>query len=132
MAAAFAAASPWRAAAALQFSASVAAAVITAVAQYHPALASLPATNTLMLAWAQAVPSVNGVIDGDEIIYRDYCDISVAVATPKGLVVPVLRNADQMSFADVEKVGLGWGDREVGQRGRLIDYISSPWSQQDP
>ena len=85
-----------------------------------------------MLAWAQAVPSVNGVIDGDEIIYRDYCDISVAVATPKGLVVPVLRNADQMSFADVEKVGLGWGDREVGQRGRLIDYISSPWSQQDP
>eukprot|EP00887_Chlorella_sp_A99_P002764 scaffold6.g2764.t1 len=51
----------------------------------------------------KAVPAVNGVIDGDEIIYRDYCDISVAVATPKGLVVPVLRNADAMSFADVEK-----------------------------
>lgn len=49
------------------------------------------------------VPAVNGVIDGDEIIYRDYYDISVAVATPKGLVVPVLRNVDEMSFADVEK-----------------------------
>lgn len=51
----------------------------------------------------KTVPAVNGVIDGDEIVYRDYCDISVAVATPKGLVVPVLRNADQLSFADVEK-----------------------------
>ena len=40
------------------------------------------------------VPAVNGVIDGAEIIYRDYTDISIAVATPKGLVVPVLRNVD--------------------------------------
>ncbi len=44
------------------------------------------------------------VIDGDEIIYRDYIDISIAVATPKGLVVPVLRAADKLSFADCEKV----------------------------
>ncbi|KDD74747.1 2-oxoacid dehydrogenases acyltransferase [Helicosporidium sp. ATCC 50920] len=51
----------------------------------------------------KAVPAVNGVIDGDDILYRDYCDISVAVSTPKGLVVPVLRNADGLSFADVEK-----------------------------
>lgn len=43
------------------------------------------------------------VIDKDEILYRDYIDISVAVATPTGLVVPVLRNADKMSFADIEK-----------------------------
>lgn len=49
------------------------------------------------------VPAVNAVIDGDEIIYRDYCDISIAVATPKGLVVPVLRDVDSMNFADVEK-----------------------------
>jgi len=49
------------------------------------------------------VPAVNAVIDGDEIVYRDYVDISIAVATPKGLVVPVLRNADQLSFAGVEK-----------------------------
>lgn len=43
------------------------------------------------------------MIDKDEIIYRDYIDISVAVATPTGLVVPVLRNADKLSFAEVEK-----------------------------
>ena len=49
---------------------------------------------------------MNAVIDGDEIVYRDYTDISIAVATPKGLVVPVLRSADELSFADVEKVRL--------------------------
>jgi 2-oxoglutarate dehydrogenase E2 component (dihydrolipoamide succinyltransferase) len=52
----------------------------------------------------QLLPAVNAVIDGDEIIYRDYYDISIAVATPKGLVVPVLRNADKLSFAGVERV----------------------------
>jgi 2-oxoglutarate dehydrogenase E2 component (dihydrolipoamide succinyltransferase) len=51
----------------------------------------------------QYVPAVNGVIDGEEIIYRDYYDVSVAVATPKGLVVPVVRDADGLSFAGVEK-----------------------------
>lgn len=50
------------------------------------------------------VPAVNAVIDGDEIVYRDFTDISIAVATPKGLVVPVLRNADLLGFAGVEKV----------------------------
>ena len=48
-------------------------------------------------------PVVNAVIEGDEIVYRDYVDISVAVSTPTGLVVPVLRNCQDMSFADVEK-----------------------------
>ncbi|KAL3035881.1 hypothetical protein AAZX31_02G275200 [Glycine max] len=48
-------------------------------------------------------PIVNAVIDGDDIIYRDYIDISIAVGTPKGLVVPVIRNADTMNFADIEK-----------------------------
>lgn len=52
----------------------------------------------------QLVPAVNAVIDGDEIVYRDYTDISIAVATPKGLVVPVLRSVDTLGFADVEKV----------------------------
>ena len=52
----------------------------------------------------ELVPAVNAVIDGQEIVYRDYTDISVAVSTPKGLVVPVLRNVDGMRFADVEKV----------------------------
>eukprot|EP00252_Welwitschia_mirabilis_P002222 TRINITY_DN1211_c0_g2_i1.p1 TRINITY_DN1211_c0_g2~~TRINITY_DN1211_c0_g2_i1.p1 ORF type:complete len:502 (+),score=120.68 TRINITY_DN1211_c0_g2_i1:83-1588(+) len=51
----------------------------------------------------QDQPIVNAVIDGDDIIYRDYIDISIAVGTPKGLVVPVIRNADKLNFAEVEK-----------------------------
>nr|XP_026490694.1 dihydrolipoyllysine-residue succinyltransferase component of 2-oxoglutarate dehydrogenase complex, mitochondrial-like [Vanessa tameamea]XP_026490695.1 dihydrolipoyllysine-residue succinyltransferase component of 2-oxoglutarate dehydrogenase complex, mitochondrial-like [Vanessa tameamea] len=47
-------------------------------------------------------PVVNAVIDGNEIVYRDYVDISVAVATPKGLVVPVVRNVHNMTYADIE------------------------------
>ena len=52
----------------------------------------------------QEVPAINAVIDDEtqEIVYRDYCDGSFAAATPKGLVVPVLRNAEAMSFKDVE------------------------------
>jgi len=48
-------------------------------------------------------PVVNAVIDGQDVVYRDFVDISVAVATPKGLVVPVLRNVHSMSYADIEK-----------------------------
>lgn len=51
----------------------------------------------------QNQPIINAVIDGDDIIYRDYIDISIAVGTPKGLVVPVIRNADRMNFAEIEK-----------------------------
>ncbi|XP_022716124.1 dihydrolipoyllysine-residue succinyltransferase component of 2-oxoglutarate dehydrogenase complex 2, mitochondrial-like [Durio zibethinus] len=51
----------------------------------------------------QNQPMINAVIDGDDIIYRDYVDISIAVGTPKGLVVPVIRNADRMNFAEIEK-----------------------------
>jgi 2-oxoglutarate dehydrogenase E2 component (dihydrolipoamide succinyltransferase) len=51
------------------------------------------------------MPAVNAVIDdvAGEIVYRNYVDISVAVASPTGLVVPVLRNTEKMSFADIEK-----------------------------
>ena len=49
------------------------------------------------------IPAVNGEIDGGDIIYKNYYDIGVAVGTPHGLVVPVVRNADQLSFADLEK-----------------------------
>ena len=47
-------------------------------------------------------PGVNAFIDGNEIVYHDYCDVGVAVGTDKGLVVPVLRNAEVMTFADIE------------------------------
>ena len=49
------------------------------------------------------VPDVNAEIDGDEVVYKNYVHMGVAVGTPNGLVVPVVRNADQMSFAEIEK-----------------------------
>jgi 2-oxoglutarate dehydrogenase E2 component (dihydrolipoamide succinyltransferase) len=54
-------------------------------------------------------PAVNAEIDGEDLVYKNYYDIGVAVGTPSGLVVPVVRNADQLSFAEVEKTigGLG-------------------------
>ena len=51
----------------------------------------------------QEWPAVNAQIDGEEIVYSDFCDISIAVSAPKGLVVPVVRNAESMSFDQVEK-----------------------------
>lgn len=51
----------------------------------------------------QEWPAVNAYIDGEHIIYHDYCDISIAVSAPKGLVVPVIRNAESLSMADIEK-----------------------------
>lgn len=59
----------------------------------------------------QDQPVVNAVIDGTEIIYRDYVDISVAVATPKGLVVPVVRNVESMNFADIELALAALGEK---------------------
>lgn len=58
-------------------------------------------------------PTMNAVIDGQETVYRDFVDISVAVATPKGLVVPVLRNVEAMSYADIEK-----GIAALGQKAK--------------
>jgi 2-oxoglutarate dehydrogenase E2 component (dihydrolipoamide succinyltransferase) len=56
------------------------------------------------------LPAVNAEIDGDDIIYKNHYDIGVAVGTEQGLVVPVLRDADQMSFAEIEK--------KIGELGR--------------
>lgn len=47
--------------------------------------------------------AVNAYIDGEELVYHDYCDISIAVSAPKGLVVPVIRNAESLSMAEIEK-----------------------------
>merc|ERR1712241_1520789 len=58
-------------------------------------------------------PTVNAVIDGQEIVYRNFVDISVAVATPKGLVVPVLRNVEKMNYFDIEH-----GINQLGQKAR--------------
>lgn len=51
----------------------------------------------------QKFPAVNAMIDGEEIVSHNYCDVGIAVSTPKGLMVPVIRNAENMSLADIEK-----------------------------
>lgn len=61
----------------------------------------------------QDQPTVNAVIEENEIVYRDYIDISVAVASPKGLVVPVLRNVESMNYADIEL-----GINALGEKAR--------------
>nr|CAH7735912.1 unnamed protein product [Callosobruchus chinensis] len=65
----------------------------------------------------QDQPVVNAVIDGQEIVYRDYVDISVAVATPKGLVVPVIRNVESMNFADIEMAMAALADK--ARKGKI-------------
>ena len=57
------------------------------------------------------IPAVNAQIQGDEIVYHDYVDLSVAVSAPNGLVVPVVRNVDRMSFADIEKAIAAYGKK---------------------
>jgi 2-oxoglutarate dehydrogenase E2 component (dihydrolipoamide succinyltransferase) len=60
---------------------------------------------------AKDVPSVNAYIEGEEIVYHDYVDVSVAVSAPNGLVVPVIRDADKLSFAEIEKAIADFGKR---------------------
>jgi 2-oxoglutarate dehydrogenase E2 component (dihydrolipoamide succinyltransferase) len=59
----------------------------------------------------QTFPAVNAEIQGEEIVYKNYYNIGVAVGTDKGLVVPVVRSADQMSFADIEKEIINLGGK---------------------
>jgi len=68
-------------------------------------------------------PAVNAEIDGDDIVYKNHYDIGVAVGTPQGLVVPVLRDADAMSFAGIEKAIGDFGRR--ARDGKLsLDELS--------
>ena len=68
-------------------------------------------------------PAVNASIDGDDIVYHDYFDIGIAVSSKRGLVVPILRDADQLSYAEVEKNIRSMGER--AQTGKLgIDELT--------
>jgi 2-oxoglutarate dehydrogenase E2 component (dihydrolipoamide succinyltransferase) len=51
----------------------------------------------------QEWPAANAYMDGDQLVYHEYCDISIAVSTPRGLTVPVIRNTESLSMADIEK-----------------------------
>lgn len=63
------------------------------------------------------VPAVGASLEGDEIVYRDYADLGIAVSSPGGLVVPILRNADKLGFAETEKAIADFGAR--AQAGQL-------------
>jgi 2-oxoglutarate dehydrogenase E2 component (dihydrolipoamide succinyltransferase) len=68
-------------------------------------------------------PAVNASIDGDEIVYHDYCDVSIAVSTPRGLVVPVIRNAELLTMNQVEAEVIRLATR--GRDGKLsIDEMT--------
>jgi 2-oxoglutarate dehydrogenase E2 component (dihydrolipoamide succinyltransferase) len=73
-------------------------------------------TRACALALKQ-IPAVNASIDGTDIVYHDYCDIGIAVGTERGLVVPVLRGAGEMTFAQIEK---GIGDMAVKARNNKL------------
>eukprot|EP00005_Dracoamoeba_jomungandri_P005620 CAMPEP_0174262172 /NCGR_PEP_ID=MMETSP0439-20130205/12814_1 /TAXON_ID=0 /ORGANISM="Stereomyxa ramosa, Strain Chinc5" /LENGTH=393 /DNA_ID=CAMNT_0015346829 /DNA_START=226 /DNA_END=1407 /DNA_ORIENTATION=+ len=73
-------------------------------------------------------PVINAVIDENEILYRDYVDISVAVATPKGLVVPVLRNCEDLSFSDIEKKILDLGTRARNDKIEIEEMVGGTFT----
>jgi len=69
------------------------------------------------------LPGVNAEIDGDDVVYKNHCDIGVAVGTEQGLVVPVLRDADRLSFAEIEKTIAEYGRK--AREGKLtIEELS--------
>ncbi|WP_148715507.1 2-oxoglutarate dehydrogenase complex dihydrolipoyllysine-residue succinyltransferase [Chitinolyticbacter meiyuanensis] len=70
-----------------------------------------------VVAALKKYPIVNASVDGNDIVYHGYFDIGVAVGSPRGLVVPIIRNADQLSLADIEKTIADFGKR--AQEGKL-------------
>src|SRR3712207_8935428 len=61
------------------------------------------------------IPAVNAEIDGQDLVYKNYYHVGIAVGTEKGLVVPVVRDADQMSIATIETTIADFGKREIGR-----------------
>ncbi len=68
-------------------------------------------------------PIINASVDGNDIVYHGYFDIGIAVGSPRGLVVPILRNADQMSFADIEKKIAEFG-KKAGEGKLSLDDLT--------
>ncbi|KAI5996318.1 hypothetical protein EDD15DRAFT_2418702 [Pisolithus albus] len=76
----------------------------------------------------QELPAVNASIEGDEIVYRDFVDLSVAVATPKGLVTPVVRNAESMGFLQIEKEIAAMGKKAKDGKLSLEDMTGGTFT----
>ncbi|MBC7660297.1 MAG: 2-oxoglutarate dehydrogenase complex dihydrolipoyllysine-residue succinyltransferase [Chitinophagaceae bacterium] len=71
----------------------------------------------------KAYPAINGSIEGTEIVYHDYCDIGIAVSTDRGLMVPVVKNCENMSFAQIEQAIVDYGKK--GKEGKIaLDDLS--------
>lgn len=77
---------------------------------------------------AKDIPAVNGAIEGDQIVYRDYTDISIAVATPKGLVTPVVRNAESLSVLEIEQEILNLGKKARDGKLSLEDMAGGTFT----
>jgi 2-oxoglutarate dehydrogenase E2 component (dihydrolipoamide succinyltransferase) len=80
------------------------------------------------VAALKEIPSVNAEIDGDDIVYKNYYDIGVAVSTERGLVVPVVRNADQLSLADIEKQIGDFGARARDNKLKLEELLGGTFT----
>ena len=73
-------------------------------------------------------PIINASVDGNDVVYHGYFDIGIAVGSPRGLVVPILRNADQMSFADIEKKIAEFGKKAADGKLSLDDLTGGTFS----
>ena len=73
-------------------------------------------------------PPVNAFIEGEEIVHHDYCDIGVAVGSPRGLVVPVLRNAESLSFAAIERAIARFGEQARDGTLALEDLVGGTFT----
>jgi 2-oxoglutarate dehydrogenase E2 component (dihydrolipoamide succinyltransferase) len=73
-------------------------------------------------------PVLNASVDGNDIVYHGYFDIGIAVGSPRGLVVPILRNADQLSFADIEKKIAEFGNKAKEGKLGLDDMTGGTFS----
>ena len=73
-------------------------------------------------------PVINASVDGNDIVYHGYFDIGIAVGSPRGLVVPILRNADQMSFADIEKKIAEYGQKAKDGKLGMDDLMGGTFS----
>jgi len=73
-------------------------------------------------------PAVNAAIDGDDIVYRHYCDIGVAVSAPRGLIVPVLRSAERLGFAAIEKEIRAFADKARDNKLAVDDLVGGTFT----
>jgi 2-oxoglutarate dehydrogenase E2 component (dihydrolipoamide succinyltransferase) len=73
-------------------------------------------------------PVVNASVDGSDIVYHNYCDVGIAVSSPRGLVVPIIRDADQLSIAQIEKAIADFGNRARDGKLGLEDLSGGTFS----